>query len=205
MRSTKPLLVNGRAVTPLRMRFEGARPVEIDVDSGAEVSRELAPRYDGAARSGEVAIVDGSGRIGLDTLFHQTLLDENAASHVAAGRAFGFLSEDPQSADRISICAVHTDFMIRPRRPCQRPYTRRTRPRGPRPRRNLAPFLAAPAAPPKVHADRSGRSTNATLARAKGGAELIRPRACFRLDARHIRTAADQTHDLGSAEEGRSR
>jgi hypothetical protein len=25
------------------------------------------------------------------------------------------------------------------------------------------------------------------------------------LDARHIRTAADQTHDLGSAEEGRSR
>ena len=44
-------------------------------------------------------------------------------------------------------------------------------------------FLAAPAAPPTLHADRSGRSTNATLARAKRGAELIRPRDCFRLDA----------------------
>ena len=113
VRSTKPLLVNGRAVTGLRMRFEGGRAVEIDADSGAELLRELAARDDGAARLGEVALVDGSGRIGpLDTIFHQTLLDENAASHIAIGRGFGFLAEDPQSADRINISAVHTDFMI---------------------------------------------------------------------------------------------
>jgi aminopeptidase len=113
LRATKPLLVNGRAITGLRIRFEGGRAIEIDADSGAELLRELASRDDGAARLGEVALVDGSGRIGpLDTVFHHTLLDENAASHIAIGRGFGFLAEDTQSADRINISAVHTDFMI---------------------------------------------------------------------------------------------
>jgi aminopeptidase len=35
VRSTKPLLVNGRAVTGLRMRFERGRAVEIEAESGA--------------------------------------------------------------------------------------------------------------------------------------------------------------------------
>jgi aminopeptidase len=113
VRSTKPLLVNGRAVTGLRMRFERGRAVEIDADNGAELLRELSSRDDGAARLGEVALVDGMGRVGpLETVFHDTLLDENAASHIAIGRGFEFLSDDPGSADRINISAVHTDFMI---------------------------------------------------------------------------------------------
>lgn len=113
VRSTKPLLVNGRAVTGLRVRFERGRAVEIEADSGAELLRELAAHDDGAARIGEVALVDRSGRIGpLDTVFHHTLLDENAASHIAIGRGFEFLADDPQSAGRINTSAVHTDFMI---------------------------------------------------------------------------------------------
>ena len=48
--------------------------------------RAMTAHDDGAARLGEVALVDGSGRIGpLDTVFYDTLLDENAASHVALG------------------------------------------------------------------------------------------------------------------------
>jgi aminopeptidase len=113
VRSTKPLLVDGRAVTGLHMRFEGGRAVEIDADAGAELMRELSRRDDGAARLGEVALVDGSGRIGpLDTIFRHTLLDENAASHIAIGQGFPFLSDDAASADRINSSAVHTDFMI---------------------------------------------------------------------------------------------
>jgi aminopeptidase len=113
VRSTKPLLVGGRAVTGLRMRFEGGRAVEIDADSGADLVRELAHRDDGAARLGEVALVDGSGRVGeLDTIFRHTLLDENAASHIAIGRGFPFLADGPATAQRINISAVHTDFMI---------------------------------------------------------------------------------------------
>ena len=113
VRSTKPLLVNGRAVTGLRMRFERGRAVEIDADDGAALLRELAQRDEGAACLGEVALVDGSGRIGaLDTIFRHTLLDENAASHIAIGRGFPFLADDQPSAERVNKSAVHTDFMI---------------------------------------------------------------------------------------------
>jgi aminopeptidase len=67
---------------------------------------------DGACRLGEVALVDGSGRIGpLDTVFYDTLLDENAASHVALGQAFAF-AVDQQDAGRINTSMVHIDFMI---------------------------------------------------------------------------------------------
>jgi aminopeptidase len=113
VRSTKPLLIDGRAVTGLRMRFVRGRAVEIDADSGAELMRELARRDEGASRLGEVALVDGSGRIGaLDTIFRHTLLDENAASHIAIGRGFSFQTDDPSTAERINISDVHTDFMI---------------------------------------------------------------------------------------------
>jgi aminopeptidase len=113
VRSTKPLLINGRAVTGLRMRFERGHAVEIEADSGAELIRELAGRDEGASRLGEVALVDGSGRIGaLDTIFRHTLLDENAASHIAIGRGFPFQTDDPSSAERINISDVHMDFMI---------------------------------------------------------------------------------------------
>jgi aminopeptidase len=113
VRSTKPLLVNGRMIGGLRVRFEGGRAVEIDADSGAEILRELAARDEGAARLGEVALVDRSGRIGpLDTIFRHTLLDENAASHIALGSGFPFLADDPASAAAINESTVHTDFMI---------------------------------------------------------------------------------------------
>jgi aminopeptidase len=113
VRSTKPLLVNGRAVNGLRVRFERGRAVEIDADSGAELLRELASRDEGAACLGEVALVDASGRIGpLETVFHHTLLDENAASHIAIGRGFEFLGESAESAGHVNVSAVHIDFMI---------------------------------------------------------------------------------------------
>jgi aminopeptidase len=111
--STKPLLVSGRAVEGLRIRFAGGRAVEVDADSGAPLLRELIQRDDDAARLGEVALVDGSGRIGpTGTVFHDTLLDENAASHVALGAGFQHLAEDPRAEARINQSAIHTDFMI---------------------------------------------------------------------------------------------
>ena len=110
--STKPLLVSGRAVLGLRIVFERGRAVQIDADEGAGLLRELVTRDADANRLGEVALVDASGRIGAtDTVFHDTLLDENAASHIALGAGFKLLS-DGEGRDRINLSAVHTDFMI---------------------------------------------------------------------------------------------
>ena len=111
--STKPLLVSGRTISGLRMRFEGGRAVQVDADEGAELMRELVARDADADRLGEVALVDSSGRIGRSGLvFHDTLFDENAASHIAVGGGFPHLTADERIAARVNASGVHTDFMI---------------------------------------------------------------------------------------------
>jgi aminopeptidase len=111
--ATKPLLVSGRAVNGLRVRFAGGRVVQVDADEGASLIRELVKRDIDADRLGEVALVDGSGRVGRSGLvFQDTLLDENAASHIALGSGFQHLASDPAGAERVNSSGVHTDFMI---------------------------------------------------------------------------------------------
>jgi len=111
--STKPLLVSGRTISGLRMRFEDGRAVQVDADEGAELMRELVARDEHANRLGEVALVDASGRIGRSGLvFHDTLFDENAASHIAVGGGFPHLTADERVAARVNTSGIHTDFMI---------------------------------------------------------------------------------------------
>ena len=73
----------------------------------------LSERDPGAARLGEVALVDRESRIGaLETVFLDTLLDENAASHVALGQAYEFSVEDARDRERSNRSEIHVDFMI---------------------------------------------------------------------------------------------
>ena len=112
VRSTRPLQLGGTIVRGLRMRFEGGRAVAIDADEGAEVLRARSGLDEGAARLGELALVDRDGRVGaLDTVFFDTLYDENAASHVAFGAA---LTDAVGEADRdrANRSEIHVDFMI---------------------------------------------------------------------------------------------
>ena len=112
VRATKPLVVAGSIVRGLEVEFRDGRAVRIDADENAEVLRGYAARDEGAARLGEVALVDGEGRIGkLGTTFFDTLLDENAASHIALGRAYDFTAGEEDRA-RVNRSAIHVDFMI---------------------------------------------------------------------------------------------
>ena len=112
VRATKPLEVGGALVEGLRVRFEGGRAVEIDADSNAEALRGRTAVDEGGSRLGEVALVDRESRIGaLDTIFFNTLLDENAASHVALGNAYA-ISAGEEDQERINRSAIHIDFMI---------------------------------------------------------------------------------------------
>ena len=113
VRSTKPLVVGGAIIRGLRVRFEGGRAVEIDADENADVLRTYARRDEGADRLGELALVDREGRIGpLGTVFYDTLLDENAASHIALGSAYGFAVADDADRERMNRSAIHVDFMV---------------------------------------------------------------------------------------------
>jgi len=111
--SSKPLvLADGTVVRNLRVRFEGGRAVQVDADTAQDTMRTITAHDEGAARLGEVALVDDEGRIGkLDTVFYDTLIDENAASHIALGQGFPFLLPE-QVRDRVNESQIHIDFMI---------------------------------------------------------------------------------------------
>jgi aminopeptidase len=111
--STKPLaLRDGTIVRGLRVRFENGVAVEIDADANGEALSSLLEIDEGARRLGELALVDRQGRIGpLGTVFYNTLLDENAASHIAFGAGFTFLV-DEDVKPRVNESGQHIDFMI---------------------------------------------------------------------------------------------
>jgi aminopeptidase len=112
VRATKPLVLGGSIIRGLEVEFRDGRAVRIDAAEGADVLRSYAARDEGASRLGEVALVDGEGRIGaLDTVFFDTLLDENAASHIALGHAYT-LCVDEADAARVNTSSIHVDFMI---------------------------------------------------------------------------------------------
>ncbi len=112
VRATKPLYSQGRIIEGLTVRFEGGRAVEIDADSGAETLRALVAQNEGGGRLGELALVDREGRIGpLDTVFYDTLLDENAASHLALGSAYD-AAVGEEDRERLNRSAIHVDFMV---------------------------------------------------------------------------------------------
>ncbi len=112
MRATKPLVLGGTIIRGLEVEFRDGRAVRVDAETGAEVLRGYVAKDEGSARLGEVALVDGQGRIGpLDTVFFDTLLDENAASHIALGNAYAFTA-GPEDQDKLNQSAIHVDFMI---------------------------------------------------------------------------------------------
>ncbi len=111
--ATRPLvMLDGTVVKGLRVRFEGGRAVEIDADENVEAFRGKHSIDEGGKRLGELAIVDNQGRIGQSGLvFYDTLLDENATTHIAMGAGY----RDPVAEEdhgRVNDSTVHTDFMI---------------------------------------------------------------------------------------------
>jgi aminopeptidase len=109
--ATKPLDVSGTVVDDLRVRFEGGRAVEIE-GRNAEALRSRCAKDEGGSRLGEVALVDREGRIGqTGTVFFNTLLDENAASHLAFGNAYA-ISVGEEDRARINASSIHIDFMV---------------------------------------------------------------------------------------------
>ncbi len=112
VRATKPLDVAGTIIDGLEVRFEGGRAVDIQAERGGDLLRERAAHDADASRLGEVALVDREGRIGrLGTTFYNTLLDENAASHIALGNAYE-VTVGAEDVDKINRSAIHIDFMI---------------------------------------------------------------------------------------------
>jgi aminopeptidase len=112
VRSTRPLALYGRIVNGLEVRFEGGRIVDVKADEGADVVRGQLDTDDTAGYLGEIALVDGTSRIGQTGLtFYDTLFDENTTCHVAYGGAYAEAVEGGV-IEGVNVSNVHTDFMV---------------------------------------------------------------------------------------------
>jgi aminopeptidase len=113
-RCTFPLSFRGRLIHGLRGEFSKGRLVRLGADSDDD--RDFVAAYIDTDRTGrrlgEVALVDSSSRIGqTGRIYYNTLLDENAAAHIAFGSGFGGTrSETP--ARGINRSVTHLDVMI---------------------------------------------------------------------------------------------
>jgi aminopeptidase len=118
---TRPVQINGKSVVGLRVELAEGRVVGFSAVEGEDAFRAMIETDEGASYLGEVALVgiDDSPIYATGLVFQNILLDENAACHVAFGRAYVDRLEGGTSMSREELQAagcndsqVHLDCMI---------------------------------------------------------------------------------------------
>ena len=113
VRSTQPLALLGQIVRGLELQFANGRIVDVRAEAGADLVRGQLELDESAPFLGEVALVDGTSRVGQTGItFFDTLYDENATCHIAYGMGIPQGVEGEPGGDGFNLSSVHTDFMI---------------------------------------------------------------------------------------------
>ncbi|MBB5182303.1 aminopeptidase [Catenisphaera adipataccumulans] len=118
--STRPLVHNGATIDDFRFTFKNGRVVDYDAKVGKEVLTSILDTDEGARSIGEIALVPYDSPISeMNTIFYETLIDENASCHFALGQSYGeclknglTMSEDELKAHGLNQSLVHVDFMV---------------------------------------------------------------------------------------------
>lgn len=118
--SAMPLVHAGQIVRDFWLRFEGGRVVEYGAEQGYDVLRQIVEADESSCRLGECALVSKNTPIRQsETLFFDTLYDENASCHLALGMGFPEcldggcdLDKDGLLAHGVNQSTTHVDFMI---------------------------------------------------------------------------------------------
>lgn len=118
--ATRPLVYQGSLIEGMRLRFEQGRVASFSATHGEEKLRELLATDEGACHLGEVALVPYDSPIresGL--LFYNTLFDENAACHLAFGKAYPTCLRGGDGMKSVELLRrgvndslLHEDFMV---------------------------------------------------------------------------------------------
>ncbi|HHO7972199.1 TPA: aminopeptidase [Staphylococcus aureus] len=115
-----PLSYNGTIIDQFKLMFKDGEIIDFSAEKGEAVLKDLINRDEGSRRLGEVALVpDDSPISNRNTIFYNTLFDENAACHLAIGSAYAFniqggteMTVEEKIASGLNDSNVHVDFMI---------------------------------------------------------------------------------------------
>lgn len=118
--ASKPLSYSGSLIEGFGLTFSDGRVTDLHAERGEETLRKMLELDAGMGSLGEMALVPHSSPVSQSgILFFNTLLDENAACHIALGSGLNFclqdgenLSEEEYAARGGNTSLGHTDFMI---------------------------------------------------------------------------------------------
>lgn len=118
--SSKPLSYGGNLINDFSLTFKDGKVVDFSAKEGYESLKNLLESDEGAKYLGEVALVPFDSPISNSNLiFYNTLFDENAACHLAFGKAYPTclvngdnLNQDELSQKGANNSIIHVDFMI---------------------------------------------------------------------------------------------
>jgi aminopeptidase len=120
VRSTKPLSYGGKIIDGISMTFKDGKAVVVGAAQNEDLLHQLLETDEGASHLGEIALVAESSPVARSgVLFQETLFDENAACHIAQGRAYAYTLHGGNSLSRPELeqhgannSQIHVDWMI---------------------------------------------------------------------------------------------
>lgn len=118
--SALPLVRHGNKIDRFWFRFENGLVVDFDAEVGRDTLASILDTDEGARRLGEVALISKNTPIReTETLFYDTLYDENASCHLALGSGFPecyeggcAMTQDDLRDLGLNKSGTHVDFMI---------------------------------------------------------------------------------------------
>ena len=118
--ASMPLSYSGALMEDFTLTFDNGHVVKATAKKNEPILKNLINSDEGASRLGEVALVPHNSPISQrGHLFYDALIDENAASHLALGRAYKFtlknaenLTDEEFQSRGGNVSMVHVDFMI---------------------------------------------------------------------------------------------
>ena len=118
--SSKPLSYGGNLIDNFSITFKDGKAIDFTAETGYDVLKQMLESDEGAKYLGEVAFVPyNSPSSSAKLIFFNTLFDENAACHLAFGRAYESCVKDAdkyseEELEKIGVnnSVIHVDFMI---------------------------------------------------------------------------------------------
>lgn len=118
--STLPLSSNGQLIKNIRLTFKDGKVINANASTGQSLLRQLIDTDAGSRSLGEVALVPQNSPIAkAQTIFFNTLFDENASDHMALGAAYPFSVKSGTSKSDAELTQlglnqsdIHVDFMM---------------------------------------------------------------------------------------------
>lgn len=120
LKATKPLVYAGNLIEDFSFEFKDGKIISFKASKGEEILGKLLETDEGASYLGEVAIVPNSSPVSkTDTLFYNTLFDENASCHFAVGSSYPTniengvqMTDEELEAHGANTSITHNDFMV---------------------------------------------------------------------------------------------